>query len=94
MNLVRMNKADGSWLALDDQWQKEFENYEDDYSSYAQASLGTLRDECDNGKVDPDTGVFALIDSDGRIHAASFLNNTFLKGFEGKVLRVRHLILW
>ena len=93
MKLARLNKADGSWETLDNQWKREFEAYEDDYSSYAQASLGTLRDQCDNGDASGDTGVFALIDCEKRIHAASFLNNTLLKGFDGKVLRVRHLIL-
>jgi hypothetical protein len=34
-----------------------------------------------------------LLMKKSRIHAACFLNNALLKGYTGKVLRVRHLIL-
>lgn len=34
-----------------------------------------------------------MVDSDGRYHAACYLNSTMLKGFSGYVLRVRHLLL-
>lgn len=93
MNLQRLNKNDGSWDKLEELWRGECENYEEDYESYAQASLGTLRHECDADAIDPSSGVFALVDETGKFHAACFLNSTLLKGYTGKVLRVRHLIL-
>ena len=93
MKLVRLNKSNETWQDFDAKWEAEFLTYEDDYSTYAQASLGTLRNECDDGMEDHDSGVFALVDDGGRFHAAAFLNNTLLTGFDGKVLRVRHLIL-
>ena len=93
MKLIRLNKADGTWRSFDESWEVECLEYEEDYASYAQASLGTLRVECDDGTPDVDTGVFALVDADGRFHAAAFMNRALLKGFDGKVLRVRHLIL-
>lgn len=93
LELVRVNKRDGSWAALEDQWRQQCENHGEDYDTYAEASLGTLHDECDDGQIDPASGVFALRDTAGGFHCACFLNSTLLKGFNGKVLRVRHLIL-
>ncbi|WP_298260195.1 hypothetical protein [uncultured Litoreibacter sp.] len=93
MKLTRLNTADNSWQDFQTQWKEEYSTYEDEFEGYASAALGTLENECDNGTPDPDSGVFALIDDQDRIHAACFLNSTLLKGFKGKVMRVRHLIL-
>lgn len=93
MKLVRLSKTDGTWENLENLWKEECENYEEDYDSYAQASLGTLRYECENGEGDNATGVYTLTDDTGKLHAACFLNSTLLKGYTGKVLRVRHFIL-
>lgn len=93
MKLIRLNKANGTWNGMEDQWSTECDTFGEDYGSYSIASVSTLRDECDNGEVDNDTGVFALQSSDNRSHAACFLNSTLLKGYDGKVLRVRHFVL-
>ena len=93
MKLVRLSKTDGTWENLENLWKEECENYEEDYDSYAQASLGTLRYECENGEGYNATGVYTLTDDTGKLHAACFLNSTLLKGYTGKVLRVRHFIL-
>lgn len=62
MRLVRLNKDNQSWANLETAWQKECESYDEDYSSYAEASLSTLRDECDKATTDPNSDVFALVD--------------------------------
>lgn len=93
MELKRLNNADGSWDALEVQWRDECEGFKEDFGSYAQASLTTLRDECDDGEPDPHTGVFGLIDESGRFHAACFLNRAAIPGWSGRVLRVRHFVL-
>lgn len=93
MKLVRLNKSDDSWDRLESDWSEQCAKYEEDFSSYSEASLGTLRDECDEGSVDKNAEVFALEDPSENFHAACFLNITHLKGFSGKVLRVRHLVL-
>lgn len=93
MKLVRLNKADGSWDALEAQWRDECVSLEEDYGTYAEAALSTLRDECDDGKIDPTSGVFGLKDENGKLHSACFLNTTPLKGYIGPVLRIRHTLL-
>lgn len=93
MKLVRLNKCDGTWDRLEASWKSECDNFGEDFQSYAEASVGTLRDECDDGAIDQHTGVFALQDQDGREHAACFLNSALLPGYVGRVLRVRHFVL-
>ncbi len=93
MKLIRLNKSDGTWDELNSQWSDQCNDYQEDFESYASASLSTLANECDEGDADLDTGVFALQDEGGVFHSACFLNCTFLKGYTGKVLRVRHLVL-
>lgn len=93
MKLDRLSKADGSWQKFEATWQSECAKYGEDFDSYAEASLRTLRDECDDAEIDPNSGVFSLTDDEGRHHAACFLNNAQIKGYSGYVLRVRHLVL-
>lgn len=93
MKLNRLNKADGSLERLEKAWEDECSPFGEDFEAYSQASLATLRNECDDGAIDPSTGVFGLEDEGGRIHAACFLNSTALKGYSRKVLRVRHFVL-
>ncbi len=93
MKLVRLNKCDGTWDKLEASWKSECDSFGEDFQSYAEASVGTLRDECDDGTIDQYTGVFALEDQEGRMHSACFLNSTNLPGYSGRVLRVRHFVL-
>ncbi len=93
MNLKRLQKNDGTWDRFRTQWQEQCGVYEEEFENYASASLGTLEDECGDGTENLDSGVFALADDSGTYHAACFLNSAHIKGFVGKVLRVRHLVL-
>jgi hypothetical protein len=93
MKLSRLNRADGTWNQFEESWRTECAKYDEDFDTYAQASLNTLREECDDGVADRDSGVFALVDDDGRHHAACFLNRAAIPNYVGKVLRVRHFVL-
>lgn len=93
LRLTRLDKNDGSWQSLEEQWRGECGTYGEDFDTYAEASLGTLKDECDAGAPDPNSGVFALTDDGGRRHAACFLNRAAIPNYTGKVLRVRHFVL-
>ena len=93
MKLIRLNKCDGTWHDLEVAWRAECQTYEEDFDSYAEASVGTLRDECDDEIIDTSSGVFGLFDDEKRLHAACFLNSTLLKRYIVKVLRVRHFVL-
>lgn len=92
MNLERLNRSDGSWDDFESQWQNQALQYDDEPEFFSAGSLVTLKTECCNGQQDKDSGVFALKDEHGEFHAACFLNCTPLKGYVGKVLRVRHTV--
>ena len=93
MRFMRLEKSTGSWDRFTQQWRSECSDYDEDFAHYATASLSALEYECDTGSPDDGSGVFGLLDENDRFHAACFLNSTFLKGWTGKVLRVRHLVL-
>lgn len=93
MKLRRLDKSDASWFGLRDQWKKQCHDYEEDFEQYASASLTTLENECDDGAPDDSSGVFGLVDENRIFHAACFLNAAHIKGWSGRVLRVRHLVL-
>lgn len=93
MELVRLDLSDGTWDAFEQNWREICEGLGEDFDEYAMSSYTTLKDECDDENTDKDSGVFALKAKDNIFHAACFLNCTQLKGYTGKVLRVRHLIL-
>lgn len=92
MHLTRLNRKNGTWDAFETQWKTDADSYDDGRVFFESPSIQTLKSECCNGEVDPSSGVFALTDNDNNVHAACFLNSTHLKGYDGKVLRVRHTI--
>ena len=94
MELRRLNKNDGSWTSLVDQWRSQCENYGDEFESYATAALSTLADECDDGTPAKNSGCFGVwADEERGYVAACFLTSSPLKGYVGNVLRVRHLTM-
>ena len=89
-NLVQLRKSDGSWDALVGAWTAECVVFEEEFDQYASASIPVLEQLA--GVDEKDAGVFALVDDSGRYHAVLQANSTHLPGYEGKVLRIRHLL--
>lgn len=88
--LVQLRSSDGSWQALVGAWTAECLAFDEEFEQYASASIPVL--ETLAGTDERHAGVFALADETGRYHAVLQANSTFLPGYDGKVLRVRHLL--
>lgn len=89
--LIRVRAGDGSWNQLCDVWRSECEEFGEDFDQYANASMPVLRDLA--AEENANAGVFALQSEDGDYHAMCQANSTYLPGYDGKVLRVRHLLM-
>lgn len=80
-----------SWAQLALAWEEECNEYEEDFSDYAIASLPVLEDlAC--GPPLRDAAVFSFKEA-GKVDAIFQANVTFLPGYDGKVLRIRHIVL-
>jgi hypothetical protein len=86
------SKADTNnklWASLIEAWEAECAEYEENLSDYATASLPVLADLATDTPLKT-AGVFVL--SEGENHlAACQANVAFLKGYDGRVLRIRHI---
>jgi len=89
-SLVQVRSSDGSWQALVGAWTAECLAFDEEFEQYASASIPVL--ESLAGTDERHAGVFALADETGRYHAALQANSTLLPGYDGRVLRVRHLL--
>jgi hypothetical protein len=90
MNFKRVSIENGLWPELLRQWEDECSSYEEDFSDYATASIPTLRPLAESAQVKK-AGVYALCD-ESYYMALCQLNVAFLPGYDGKVLRVRHIV--
>jgi hypothetical protein len=89
-SLKKLGKNDGSWNALVSEWTEECHQFDEDFSQFALASWPVLT-ECIQSPC-ADEGVFALLDAD-RHHAVCRANSAYIPGYDGKVLRIRHLLM-
>lgn len=88
--LVRLRKLDGSWDGMVQHWSSECAAHGEMFEQYASATIATLESLVEEEKED--AGVFAFAESGSKVHAILQANSTHLPGYEGRVLRVRHLI--
>lgn len=88
--LVRLTESDGSWQKFCDAWTVECAAHEEEFEQYATASIPVLQTLA--AEDQKDAHVFALVGGDGRHHAVWQANSTLLPGYNGKVLRIRHLL--
>lgn len=84
-----MEKSDWAKLVLE--WESQCSDFEEDFGEYAMASLPVLAElACSIPRRD--AAVYALT-LDGAVDAVCQANSTFLPGYTGKVLRIRHIVL-
>ena len=91
MKFSELNKEDGSWEKLEDDWKNQCTSFDEEIDEYATASLPVLRDIVINNTSDH--SIFALYGDDNVHHAICCLNSVFIPGYKSKVLRVRHILL-
>ena len=92
MELVRVARSnerlDEIWL----QWDAQCERFGESFKDYATASMSVLRELAE----EPETrsaAVFALVDESGAYLAICQVNVARIPGYDGPVLRLRHLVL-
>ena len=90
-DLVKLNESDGSWDVFCTQWRDSCTSYGEDFETYARDAMPVLIDLVRQPKEG--AGVYALRSEQGSFDAACQANSTYLPGYTGKVLRVRHLLM-
>lgn len=91
MEFKKISRENGLWAQLWGEWDEICLLYDESFQDYAPSSMTVLRPLAE----DPETasaGVYGLIDSN-KIIAVCQLNATLLPRYEGRVLRLRHLLL-
>jgi len=90
MEFIRVSAQNGHWVNLLNQWEESCAEFDESLSDYATGSLPILRPLAEQAQLNS-SGVFALKDDSG-YHGICQLNSTHIKGYTGKVLRVRHIV--
>lgn len=90
-HLHSCSPENGLWKAVQKEWHQQCEDYEEDVDNYASASMPVLQalSETPTRRAK----VFVLLDEGHKPHAVFQANSARLPGFEGFVLRIRHLVL-
>ena len=89
-NFIRLLNSDDSWQKFEDDWRQQCDEMGEEFDTYAEATLGAVRDIV--LKEEKKAGVFALA-FDGSHHAMCQVNTALLPGYDGPVLRVRFITL-
>ncbi|MDE0696146.1 MAG: hypothetical protein OXH76_09985 [Boseongicola sp.] len=88
--MERVSLADGSWTRLCHQWEHECDSFGEAFDEFTPASFSVL-DDLARGTPFANAGVFAA-SNDNDYVAAFHANVAFLPNYEGKVLRIRHIV--
>ena len=91
MEFMRLSREGGEWSALWKNWDDVCTNYGEQFSEFAPSALSVLKPLAEDPQVGS-AGVFGLKENEEFL-AACQLNVALLPKYEGKVLRLRHLVL-
>ncbi len=91
MEFKRISRENGDWNKLWTSWDTICSEYGETFQDFASSSLEVLRPLAESPQT-ASAGVFALFDGVS-ILAVCQLNVAFIKGYDKKVLRLRHLLL-
>ena len=89
ITFARISTENGQWPELIRQWEAECEKYGEALEDYATASIPTVRPLAEQAQTIA-AGVYALKNDDSFVGLCQ-LNAAFLPGYDGRVLRVRHI---
>ncbi len=92
MTLRHLQKTDGSWDQLVRQWQDACVSFGEEFEDYACDALPVLEELIEEAPPADRARVVSLF-LDGHYQAVCQVNRTHLPGYDGMVLRVRHLVL-
>lgn len=86
----RLSSADGTAGAWERQWKEQCKHFDEDFDTFASSAMDVLRVLAQNPRND--AAVYALKDDEGNYLFAAQLNATLLPKYDGRVLRVRHMV--
>lgn len=89
MTFERVSYDNGRWGELLNQWEQEATTYGENFDDYMPASIEAIRPLAEEAQV-LNAGVYG-VRSESRYLGLCQLNAAFLPGYQGKVLRVRHI---
>lgn len=87
---LRVSNENGHWQKLMQQWSDQCETFLEALDDYAVASLPALRPLAESAQVST-AGVYSVL-VEGKYLGVCQLNAAFLPGYDGRVLRVRHIV--
>ncbi|UJQ95740.1 hypothetical protein [Mariluticola halotolerans] len=90
LNFIKLGSEGTSYDLLKKDWKKQCDDLDEDFETYSQIPFAVFDEIIAKDKEG--TGLFALVEGD-RYHAVCMLNHTYLPGYDGPVLRVRHILL-
>lgn len=91
MEFKRLSRENELWRKLWLNWDAMCNAYDENFNEFAPSALSVLKPLAEDPQTDS-AGVFGLIDGED-VLAACQLNVARLLGYDGKVLRLRHLVL-
>lgn len=90
MKFEKLTTSNGEWQNLVQQWESQCEDYSENFAEYAIASMPVL-EELAIGAEQLSAGVFGFKSCD-KYAALCHANSSFLPSYDGKVLRIRHIV--
>lgn len=87
---LRVSTENGHWQRLMQQWSDQCDSYSEALDDYAVASLPAIRPLAEGAQVST-AGVYSVIKG-GSYLGICQLNAAYLPGYDGRVLRVRHIV--
>ena len=88
--VLRISRENKFWQELLIQWDEECIEFGEDFGDYEQGTLSILRPLAEQTQR-ASSGVYAVKGEGGYLGMCQ-LNATWLPGYDGRVLRVRHII--
>lgn len=91
--MQRLEIHDGSLERFLESWKTECLRHGEDFIDYAPFVLKGIEEQCESYAGEEQTGIFALPDGQGGFDAVCYITGVFIPGYEGRVLRVREILL-
>ena len=91
MHFQRLSRENGLWSKLWVSWDAICEKYSESFAEFVPSALSVLKPLADDPQLSH-AGVYGLVEGED-IRAVCQLNVANLPGYDGKVLRLRHMVL-
>lgn len=89
-SITRLLASDGTWDALESDWRRQCQIYNENFDEYASGTFAVVKDIIDT--KNDSAGVFAFRDSQKHLSLCQ-INTAGLPGYSTPVMRIRYLTL-